>query len=434
MRIHRLTLTNFYGFEDLTVELDPELTVLIGPNGAGKSTVLEGLAVALGAWLGGFAGIKEDFVFAKSSARLVRAESEGLATMEAQYPVRVEASGVAQGSHVQWARELRGVRGRTTHGEAGRVRELAADAEASLAGTGLDLPVISYYGTGRLWLQRRDRKRDQEQLASRLMGYRSALDSASDPKHFEAWMRWRTEEKIQRIARAQEQGSPLADVQSPHLDAVQRAACECLDGASRFYYSANHKELRVEWGDGIEMPFHGLSDGQRNLLAVAADIAWRAAQLNPHHGVDAAAKATGIVLIDEVDLHLHPAWQRRVIDDLRRTFPRVQFVVTTHSPQVVSTVPRQAVRALDGGPLAHTVGRVQGRDTNTILEQTFGVPARPRDVQRRLDELAELVDRNEPGEAKARLAELQSELGSDDPELIAAQWEIDAAEALDAAD
>jgi predicted ATP-binding protein involved in virulence len=112
-------------------------------------------------------------------------------------------------------------------------------------------------------------------------------------------------------------------------------------------YDVAGDELLGVFADGRRLPFRLLSDGVRNMLALVADVARRAATLNPHLGADAARKTPGVVLIDEVDLHLHPRWQRRVLDDLRRTFPLVQFVATTHSPFIVQSLGPGELLTLD---------------------------------------------------------------------------------------
>ena len=149
------------------------------------------------------------------------------------------------------------------------------------------------------------------------------------------------------MALASEEGRPLSDVEAPDLAAVSAAACSCLEGARRIHYSVAHKELRVDFEGGVTMPFAALSDGQRNLVAIAADLAWRATQLNPHLGAEAPKKTRGVVLIDELELHLHPRWQQRVLGDLVRAFPALQFIVTPHSPHVMSSAPVGSVRLLD---------------------------------------------------------------------------------------
>ncbi|WP_437547078.1 AAA family ATPase [Sorangium sp. So ce367] len=443
MRIDEIRLSNFRAFERFALHLEPRLTVLVGRNGTGKTTVLEGLAVALGAWLSFFNASRDDRPIPKSAARFVTTMHGGVPSTATCYPVRVEASGETPLGHVAWARELRGADSRTTTGvtKSGREGPLEATRfmprgiEDAISGAEpIALPVLAYYGTGRLWHHKRDRNPERAGLKSRLQGYRASLEAASDQKGFEAWMAWREEDRVQRLARAAEEGRPLSEVRSPELEGVSAAACACLEGARRIYYSANHQELRVDFLDGSSLPFGALSDGQRNLIAVAADIAWRATQLNPQLGAEAPARATGVVLIDEVDLHLHPAWQWRVLDDLLRAFPGIQFVVTTHSPQVMSAAPRGSVRLLDPDHQAHRVERISGKDTNTILEDILGAPSRLKETQDKLDELARLIDDGQLEAAKALLAELSSLLGEDDAQIVTARWEISMAETGNAPD
>jgi predicted ATP-binding protein involved in virulence len=135
------------------------------------------------------------------------------------------------------------------------------------------------------------------------------------------------------------------------------------------------------------------------------------------------------VLIDEVELHLHPGWQRRVLDDLRRTFPKLQFIVTTHSPQVVASVSRSQVRLLDNNKLVASEPFVQGRDTNELLEDVFGVPSRPEETKAELRRLFELIDAGNHVAARSKLAELEQRLGPDDAQIVRAGWILDSEEA-----
>jgi predicted ATP-binding protein involved in virulence len=150
-----------------------------------------------------------------------------------------------------------------------------------------------------------------------------------------------------------------------------------------------------------------------------------AAVLNPQHGRDAHLLTGGVVLIDELDLHLHPAWQRRIVGDLRRTFPLVQFIVTTHSPQIVASVARSQVRLLDHNRLVAEEPHVEGRDSNAILEDVFGVPARPAEAEAELAALFRQIDDARYGEARAALAGLLTRLGPDDPAIVRARWMLD---------
>jgi predicted ATP-binding protein involved in virulence len=210
----------------------------------------------------------------------------------------------------------------------------------------------------------------------------------------------------------------------PQLRAVERAVCECIDGASRFFFDVNAQELMLERG-GELLPLSAVSDGYRNMVALVADVAWRASVLNPHLGAGAAAQSEGVILIDEVDLHLHPQWQRRVLGDLRRTFPAMQLVTTTHSPQVLSSVRRHEVRVLVANAIVDARPFVEGRDTNSLLEDVLGVPERPQGARERIDAMSRLLDDERYEEAEKMLADLEAQLGPDDPAVLRARWTLD---------
>jgi predicted ATP-binding protein involved in virulence len=160
--------------------------------------------------------------------------------------------------------------------------------------------------------------------------------------------------------------------------------------------------------DGEEFDFQQLSEGERALAVLTGDIARRtAAPDQPHQG---------IVLIDEIDLHLHPKWQANVLPALLRTFPSIQFVVTTHSPIVLSHVDSACVRLLEDFALVD-VPPTRGRDPNSVLSEVFEVPLRPAETQTQLDHIAELIDAERLAEAKAEIHRLSDQLGHGDVEV-----------------
>jgi predicted ATP-binding protein involved in virulence len=215
----------------------------------------------------------------------------------------------------------------------------------------------------------------------------------------------------------------------PQLAAVESAVMHCIDGATRFWFDVEYEEIRLQSSDGSVQPFSMLSSGYNSMVAIVADIALRAAVLNPQHGPEAHLRTEGVVMIDELDLHLHPSWQRRVVADLRRTFPRIQFIVTTHSPQIVASVARNQVRILDQNQLLTERPHVEGRDSNEILEDVFGVPARPEDVQAEIDAMYRSIEDEDFAGARKQLAQLQSRLGPDDAEMVRARWILDTEDA-----
>ena len=241
-------------------------------------------------------------------------------TSEPQFPVRVTATGEFNGEQNTWERTLTTVDGRTTRQGAKWLQARAEQLSRRVqAGREAVLPVVSYYGTGRLWLQMRYREVKSLPIASRFMGYLDCLNPASDEARLLDWF------KTNEIAAIQRR-EPIGA-----LEAVRRAILDCIEDARRIYFDVSRDELILQFDHQV-LPFHYLSDGYRNMLAMVADIAERCATLNPFLAEKAARVTPGVVFIDEIDLQLHPKWQGHVIEDLLRAFPKVQFIATTHSP------------------------------------------------------------------------------------------------------
>ena len=429
MRIERLSLRNFRGFEDFEMTLHHRCTVIAGVNGAGKSSVLDGLAVALGAWFLGFDSLPPRNI-RPQEIRQVLNDDPQQPTLEPQFPVRVEAVARLPDAPAQWARELRGASGHTTSGEAADLRDRARIVQQAVrdpAKTGqTELPLLAYYGAGRLWVQKRASGRKEEGLGSRLDGYVDCLDAESNHKLFEAWMRDQEAVRIQRIAEDLGRGRVVDPSVSrpPLLTAVQNTAVGCIDGALRLFYDVAYKDLRVHFRDGRMQSFSLLADGYRNLVALAADLAWRAVRLNPQFGGEALQRTVGVVLIDEIELHLHPGWQRTVLPRLTALFPQLQFVVTTHSPQVLASVAAEQVRFLDAEGNVHHVGAAGGLDSNTILTHLMGVPERPEAMIAELAALGSLIEKGDAEAARTKLMALRAQLGDIDRDLATLEWEL----------
>jgi hypothetical protein len=175
-------------------------------------------------------------------------------------------------------------------------------------------------------------------------------------------------------------------------------------------------------GDKVEeLSIDQLSDGEKCLLAMVGDIARRLAIANP--SLDDPLQGEGIVLIDEIELHLHPQWQHKIIPRLTETFPNCQFIVTTHSPQVLSHVQPENIYILQSTPdgiIASNPESSYGRDSNQILEDYMGTPERPQDIKDKILELFRLIDRNDFAGAKQLCQSIGSEIGFDEPELLRA--------------
>lgn len=319
MIIRELFLRNFRRYEKACFRFHDGFTILIGENGKGKTAVLDALAVMLATYFQG-SGIKIGAnSIKKSDCRLVQVIKEGEVFLEPQEEVYVQVKSIFRGSPLEWIREA-GDRG-------GKAKELVTigtnDRKAVKANENPDLPLFLYYGAGRLWDIHRNVQTGKP--GSQLDSYRFCLDPKSDQKAFEKWFKKLT----------------LSDLQKKEshvsLEVVKKAVIGCIPDAQDFFFDVEHDELVIDFSDSRRELFNQLSDGYRNMIAMVADIAHRAVRLNPHHRDRVLLETSGVILIDEIDLHLHPKWQRRVVDDLQKAFPKIQFIVSTHSPFIIQS-------------------------------------------------------------------------------------------------
>ena len=222
---------------------------------------------------------------------------------------------------------------------------------------------------------------------------------------------------------------------SPLLKAVQNAVNTVLkpSGWKNLYYSENFQDAILEHDDFGSMPVSQLSDGIRTTVGLVAEIAYRAVQLNPHLGENAALETDGIVLIDEVDMHLHPQWQQTILPDMLCAFPKVQFIVTTHSPQVLSTVKRENIRMINLESGTIPLGMSYGEPSGTVLQSVMLVDPQPPVAEKSaLQELTSLVDQGHYQEprALALMQELSRVLNEQHPQLQRLQRSIARQEVL----
>jgi predicted ATP-binding protein involved in virulence len=440
LRIDKLRLENYRCFDVIEVTFDRKLTVLVADNGAGKTSILDAIAVAFGPYIGAFDEATGAH-FQPSDIRLERVRQTRSNEMEpAADGARLTATGKiplgdlgVSGKPVvtsEWSRALaNAVKGRTTIKDAKclidygkRLQELVRRA-----GEPVLLPLLAYYGTGRLWQQK---KLTSAKLphTSRTVGYTDCLDPASSYKSLVAWFGYWTTNALKEQVAASKAGVPHVEGEfDEYIASVGGAVNTCLKsvGWKNISYSLAKEEMVIQRRDAGELAVDLLSDGVRNMIGMVADMAFRATKLNPQLGREAATKTPGIVLIDEVDMHLHPSWQQLVLPSLLEAFPSVQFIVTTHSPQVLSTVKREQIRVIGRDaegrfvatmPLSASYGEPSGQ----VLHGVMAVdPQPPVPEKADLQKLTELVDQGEfdSREAVKIWEKLDKSLGKSHPQL-----------------
>lgn len=388
MKIKNLRLANFRRFEGFEINLDDSLTVLVASNGYGKTTVLDAIAISLGSFVGEFSSGRA-IPINKNDARIItRLDTEERIS---RYPVEVGSTievgcNWASSHLIPTKRVLPGAKRSTSTKESKRLRDWAV----SLIGQVMDekdpiLPVVAFYGTGRLLTKHKETAKRWLLTQDRTTGYEQCLSSRSNFQQVQQWMKRAALANKQKIESNDSLSTRFANIiQSVESSVNEVLACQGLTDC-RFDISLD--ELSILDQEGVRFPISQLSDGFQAMVALTADLAYRCARLNPSLGDNAPRKTNGIVLIDEIELHLHPAWQQVVVDSLIDAFPAIQFIVTTHSPQIVSTIKRESLRILqevidpatgfkksevivpDLSPYGHEAG--------LALSSVFGVSQRP---------------------------------------------------------
>lgn len=347
MRIDKIRIKNFKGFEEETFQLNPHFTIFIGENAKGKTSVLDALAVAAGSFLRGIDVAKlESRSIDKSEIRVLTKDGQPLP----QIPVEIHAFGNVNGKGIDdgWLRTVDKIspkKTNTTYVKAKNIEKVAEDMlKQSRSGKNVIFPVIAYYKASRLWAEHEWEKVEYEKTGEGVsQAYINCLSPKLSNKEFLSWYKT-CEDEIRKFEQ---------DIDKLLLNTFNNTIISIIPD-NRWHsiaYSFVEEDLTgifvTPSGKKEKLQFRQLGDSYRNIISMVADIAYRCIKLNPHLGENAVKDTPGIILIDEIDLHLHPNWQRRIIKDLKNTFPNIQFIATTNSPFIVQSLKSDEIWNLD---------------------------------------------------------------------------------------
>ncbi|MEO5330635.1 MAG: AAA family ATPase [Magnetococcus sp. YQC-5] len=421
LKLMRVDLTSFRCYSKTEIHLDPFLNVFVGDNGAGKSAILDALAIVLDAIV--------DY-FLDSSQQTLKKQDILLGREGKQAPfARIE---VTTFHHLQWSCFEKWGPSRVTTAEnygVSRLSELHDTlkeiAMASMQGESMDLPVLVYYGIRRDHYDNESAPRIDTE--SRFEALRGACRGMTAYQEAVQWLNFQEGKEIRQQKKAKN-----FDYQVPELAAVRRAITKMLTGVTNPRTDNYPPELLLDREVGgilKTFSFSQLSDGYRSMLALVMDLARRMAMANPH--LPDPLDSHAVVLIDEIDLHLHPKWQQTVLGDLRRTFPQAQFIVTTHSPQVLTTVEPQHIQSIvwegENVTFRHPVSSY-GAESGRLLQDIQGVDPRPPQVEftQLLNQYFAMIHQGKGQEAEA--VEIRKKLeqwaNGEEPELVRADFEM----------
>lgn len=445
MKLERLSLANYRGFDQVDLKFEPDITLIAGVNGVGKSALLSAIVKCASHALPKLTHSKEDilstavtdikagkeslsisalfkisaadvYVDIDRSSGVSAAEAEALTKRrdELRFATRETKKGSKEEEAIE--QEIRIIENKLSPAELPTVRVLPVNPDHDPDELISDIrqatsqPVAVFYSTSR-FLSRLPPMLPKTKRIDIATAYNKALDQLEiSLNEFANWYRVQSETGSKNRTKRVFQQLDSAIV--TFLQDVKKLQLH-PERPPRFSVEKNGDTFFLEQ----------LSDGERGLLALVFDLTRRLAIANPE-SENPIAEGVALVLIDEIELHLHPKWQRDVLGRLRSIFQNCQFVVTTHSPLVLGEVEARCVRFLeyqDGKVVATTPTEAYGMDANRILQELMGAPVRNKQMETELRDLFELIDAEDFTRAREKIVALEQQLGEHEPELTRAQ-------------
>lgn len=423
MKIKSLTLENFRGFSNLTIDFSlDEPNVIIGVNGSGKSSILDCISLFLSdlvsiiTFIPNFIGEHPDI---GNKTRLYFLETDIKEGSKKAF-ARTSLIRNSQEFEVAIIAKLEGATTKSQYAEKDEMMGIASLIKGELKNNPqLNLPLFIYYPTNRIIkTSYLDYESKYANVHQQMFAYeRAFLGGEVDFNQFFKW--FKDQEDIENEFRLNEN----LEHRDRKLEAVRKAIYSLLDGFSDLRVRRSRSPLQMTVKkQNQELVISQLSDGEKCLLAMIGDLARRLAIANP--GLEDPLHGSGIVLIDEIELHLHPQWQRKIVPRLQTTFPNCQFIITTHSPQVISGV--KYVTLLNATPEGITAKKIPsyGKDSNRILEAIMDTPERDEKNQQDFRQLFHLIDEGDLNAAQELQELIEENMGDEDPLFVRAEWLI----------
>lgn len=378
-RIKELTVTNYRKFEQKTFHLNPTMNVFVGKNGSGKTAALEAAAVMMGAYLAAYQKyVPSRNVFNLSGnptnsdahKKVMLAQQESILTTGGvpQYPCKVSCTAVwgDDTNEISFQRVMEKEGGRTKFSGKNPMQSKVVEWENAIAKADhsdeeLILPLVLYLSSARLWNE------NNTTTKKGVFGRTEAFNYCLNKKHGTE-LAFEHIRALQTVAMEEKKDFPAYDA---ILEAVNKAFGGELAPGERVIFSMRYANdvVALQTKEGTVVPFTSLSDGYRNVIKIILDIATRMCILNPYQKGNTLKNTPGIVVIDEIDLSLHPTWQRKIIGILKELFPKIQFICATHSPFIIQSLEEGELITLD----QQLDSEYSGESIEDIAEDVMGV-------------------------------------------------------------
>ncbi|EPA0961138.1 AAA family ATPase [Vibrio parahaemolyticus] len=421
MRLKTLKLRNFKGIDSLDLDLDKNLTVFVGVNGSGKSSTLDSIATLL-SWITSRTKSNRSSGRPITENQVKNGSKHSSIALEATDNLNWKLVKTRSGYNVDEKSDLVGLKNYTDS-----LREAITSSHESCA-----IPLFAYYPINRAVLDIPLRIRNASKF-SLLEAWDESLTSASNFRSFFSWFRQREDLENENRSYIDSKYKPENwEFPDRQLTCVRTALTKFLPEFEDFRVRRNPLRLTVR-KRGEELSIEQLSDGEKCMIALIGDIARRLAMANPNE--PEPINGEGIVLIDEFDMHLHPQWQRLVINKLPEVFENIQFIVTTHSPQAIGEVRREQTWLLQQDTenfiRADRPRQSYGLTSNDILNEVMRDKSAYKQITRnsvieeKLDTIFNLIALNKLSEASSKIELLEDLLGGEIPELVRAKMSLE---------
>lgn len=412
MQLKNVSIKNFKGIEEKTIIFKSGFNLIKGSNGMGKTSILEAIAVGLGGFIGGLPNVTTRHFSSDEVRNVYMKVGDGSYDRTYVMPVEVSMEAVLDGEEFKWTREKSSINAsRSTT----QPRDICKKAEEMAEEHSTEFPVLVYLSAGRVWSQRRERTENIfRKQYFRTVGYTDALIDASSVKLLLNWcmkmemVAWQKEKKI------------------AEYEAVKQAVAKFMDimeesEGHEVFYDKQEEQLMYK-ADHAILPIAQLSAGYQSLIWMAFDIAYRMAVLNPDKK-EHIAEAKGVVLIDEIDMHLHPRWQWNIVNALKTVFPNVQFIAATHSPILFAASNDLWVIDVEEEEVNYTESRC-GYDANAVLEIFMGAKSQNPETEKLIHSIYVAIRNKEYELSEAKIQELADITSENHSEVVMARMEL----------
>lgn len=406
MHIKSIRIKNFKGIEDSSIIFQPGFNIIKGENGKGKTSIIEAIAVGLGGFIGGFSDVDTRHFTKEEIRREWELTGDGSCNENYKTPTEVSLVSVIDNESFEWTRSRSSVKSSRTTTMPKTITKYAENLQLN---SKAELPIISLQGAGRVWSQKREKVTNIFKTKySRTAGYTDALEDASNIKLLLNWCI-----KMEQVG--WQKGKAIAE-----YEAVKQAVANFMEyingeGSYKVFYDKQLEELVYSVNDNIAT-INSLSAGYQSLIWMVFDIAYRMAVLNPDKKENIAA-TKGIVLIDEIDMHLHPKWQWNIVDALRKTFPNVQFIATTHAPILFASAKDIWLIDVEKTEIEYEWSHY-GIDVSASIDKFQDTNSISIKVQQDINNFYEAMDNGMYDEAKALLIKVEEETQPESAEVV----------------